>query len=155
VQSPLAGRVTTPRLREKVGQYLKEGDLICLIEDPASLEAEIALSEEDAARVQVGTRCRLKTRALPYDSLEGTVAQIAPTAIAPWNNSTSGTAGPPPVAVARDAPSTVLIRCGLEAAPRELRSGMSGYARVYGARRPIGLIALDRALRFIRTEFWW
>jgi multidrug resistance efflux pump len=155
VQSPLAGRVTTPRLREKTGQYLKEGDLICLIEDTTSLDAEIALSEEDAARVVAGSRCRLKTRALPYDSLEGSVAQIALAATPPCTPGAAGTAGAAATALVRDAPGTILVRCRLELTPGGLRPGMSGYARVYGAHRPIGLIALDRALRFVRTEFWW
>src|SRR5262249_44665144 len=71
--SPLAGRMTTPHLGEKVGQYLKEGDFICLIEDTRSLEAEIVLSEQDAARVATGQRCWLKARALPFEMLWGTV----------------------------------------------------------------------------------
>jgi hypothetical protein len=32
---------------------------------------------------------------------------------------------------------------------------MTGHARVYTGRRAIGLILADRALRFLRTEFWW
>jgi hypothetical protein len=32
---------------------------------------------------------------------------------------------------------------------------MTGYGRVYTGRRPLGEILLDRAMRFLRTEFWW
>ena len=32
---------------------------------------------------------------------------------------------------------------------------MTGYARIYCDPQPIGRIALDKVLRFVRTEFWW
>jgi hypothetical protein len=31
---------------------------------------------------------------------------------------------------------------------------MIGYARIYRDRGPVGQILLERALRFLRTEFW-
>jgi len=43
--------VITPHLLEKVGQYFKEGDLICEIEEPASMEIEIPLEEQEIERV--------------------------------------------------------------------------------------------------------
>src|SRR5207247_1257536 len=88
VSSPVGGLVTLPRtkekaaspakendptaaatrLRERVGQFLREGDLICVIEDPGELEAEVSLEEQVAARVQVGHAVELKARALPFQS---------------------------------------------------------------------------------------
>jgi hypothetical protein len=32
---------------------------------------------------------------------------------------------------------------------------MTGYARVFTGRRSLGSVLLDRALRWVRTEFWW
>jgi hypothetical protein len=32
---------------------------------------------------------------------------------------------------------------------------MTGQARVSTGRRPAGVLLLDRALRYVRTEFWW
>ena len=46
IHSPTSGLVVTPRVKEKVGQYFEEGDLICEIEAPAVLEAQIILSEQ-------------------------------------------------------------------------------------------------------------
>jgi len=51
--------------------------------------------------------------------------------------------------------STVLVYCRPDDASAELRSGMTGHARVFTGRRSIGGFLLDRALRFVRTEFWW
>jgi hypothetical protein len=54
-----------------------------------------------------------------------------------------------------EAQSQVHIYCELKNPHALLRSQMTGYARIYGTRRAIGLIAVDRLVRLLRTEFWW
>jgi putative peptide zinc metalloprotease protein len=137
VRSPAAGLITTPRLREKVGQYVREGDLIGVVEDPGGLEADIALAEQEVARVRPGQAVELKARALPFETFPASVDRVAPAA------------GPGAVQ------STVTVTCRLGEHPADLRPGMTGYARIYTGRRSLGEILLDRALRYVRTEFWW
>src|SRR5262249_18453186 len=152
-----------PHLREKAGLYLKEGDFICQIDNTQSLEAEITLSEQAAARLQTGQRCRLKVRAIPFDLLWGTVEQIAPAAIVAGSDASTGSSAgaapaataPANAAIAGTIPSTIVVRARLDAGRSELRPGMSGYARIGTGCRPLGRIALDRLLRYVRTEFWW
>jgi multidrug resistance efflux pump len=137
VFSPMPGLVVTPRVKEKVKQYLHEGDLICVVEARNGLEMEIALAEQDVARVRPGQVVRSKARALPFETFTTVVDRVAP----------SGTRG--------EAQSSVTVYCRLGDAPDDLRTEMTGYARVDTGRRPIGAILLDRILRFVRTEFWW
>jgi multidrug efflux pump subunit AcrA (membrane-fusion protein) len=137
ILAPVSGVVSTSRLKEKVGQYLREGDLIGVVEEAADLEAEIALAEQEVARVRVGQEVRLKTRILPFDALTTHVERCAP------------------VAGRGEEQSRVIVYCRVNAAPAELRPEMTGYARVYTGRRPIGAILVERALRMLRTEFWW
>jgi multidrug resistance efflux pump len=137
VTAPVGGLITTPRLREKVGQYLHEGDVIGTVEEPQGLEVEIALAEQDVARVLAGQEVGLKARALPFVTLTSRVDRVAP------------------VAGRQEVQSRVMVYCWLDRAPAGMRPGMSGYARVYTGRRPVGAIILDRALRYLRTEFWW
>ena len=137
VFSPMPGLITTPRLKEKVGQYLREGDLIGVVEARAALELEIALAEQDVARVRPGQAVRLKARALPYRTFLTRVERVAP----------SGVRG--------EAQSSVTAYGRLDQAPEDLRTEMTGYARIDTGRRAIGAILLDRILRFVRTEFWW
>jgi multidrug efflux pump subunit AcrA (membrane-fusion protein) len=137
VHSPVAGLVVTPRLREKVGQFLHEGDLICTVEDPAALEAEVAVAEQEVARVRVGQPVELKARALPFDRFPARVDRVAP------------------AAGRGDVQSSVTLYCRLETTPAGLCPGMTGHARVFTGRRSAGGFLLDRALRFLRTEFWW
>ena len=62
VRSPVGGIVTTARLREKAGQFLREGDPICVVEEPSILEAEITLSEQVVARLRPGQAVALRAR---------------------------------------------------------------------------------------------
>jgi putative peptide zinc metalloprotease protein len=136
IQSPVYGFVTTARLKEKIGQYFREGDLICVVENPCSLEAEIILAEQDADRTRIGQPVVLRARGLPFKILQSEVARLAP------------------VASKAEVQSTLTVYCTIDNSSLELRPGMTGYARVYAGPRSVGDIAVDRALRFLRTEFW-
>jgi multidrug efflux pump subunit AcrA (membrane-fusion protein) len=137
VASPVGGVVTTARLKEKVGQHVKEGDLIATIEEPAVLEAEITLPEQDVARVRAGQAVELKARVLPFETFRTEVERIAP------------------AAGKGEVQSSVTVYCRLANEGADLRPGMSGHARIATGRRSPGLILVDRALRYLRTEFWW
>jgi multidrug resistance efflux pump len=149
VVSPVPGLITTPRLKEKVGQYVREGEPICLVEEPAELEAEVTLAEQDVARVRPGQAVELKARALPFETFQAQVERIAPRSVRP--EAQAGT----PAAGAGEVPGSVTVYCRLAEPQAELRPGMTGYARIYSGRRSVGTILLDRALRLLRTEFWW
>jgi multidrug efflux pump subunit AcrA (membrane-fusion protein) len=116
---------------------VKEGDLIGVVEEPAALEAEITLAEQDVARVQPGQAVALKARAFPFEAFPSQVDRVAPAA-------SKG-----------DVQGTVLVSCRLTTAGAELRPGMTGYARIQTGRRSVGAILLDRGLRYVRTELWW
>jgi hypothetical protein len=98
---------------------------------------EIALAEQEVARVRPGQQIRLKARALPYETFTTVVDRVAP----------AGVRG--------EAQSSVTVHGRLNHAPDDLRTEMTGYARIETGRRPIGAILIDRMLRFVRTEFCW
>jgi multidrug efflux pump subunit AcrA (membrane-fusion protein) len=137
IESPVSGTMVSAHLKEKLGHYVREGDLIAVVEDSSVLEAEIALPEQDAARVRPGQRIELKARAFPFDTLSAQVDRIAP------------------AAGRGEVQSTLTVYCRVEDPGIELRAGMTGHARVFTGRRSVGGFLVDRALRFIRTEFWW
>jgi multidrug resistance efflux pump len=137
MHSPVPGLVTTPRLKEKIGQYVREGELVCVVEEPGVLEVEITLAEQEVARVRPGQAVALRPRALPFETLPARVDRIAP------------------AAGRDDVQSTVTVYCRLEDCPEGMRPGMTGYGRIYTGRRAAGAILLDRAVRWLRTECWW
>jgi hypothetical protein len=50
----------------------------------------------------------------------------------------------------------VPVYCRLtEAPPAVLRPGMTGFARISCGERAMGRVLADKALRYVRTEFWW
>jgi multidrug efflux pump subunit AcrA (membrane-fusion protein) len=137
--SPVPGLITTPRLREKIGQYLREGELICEVKGSLVLEAEIALAEQDVARVRPGQTIELKARSLPFHTFSARADRIAPSAAQDE----------------KKTQSTVTVYCRLEDPATVLRPGMTGYARIACGRRPIGEILAEHIQGFLRTEFWW
>jgi multidrug efflux pump subunit AcrA (membrane-fusion protein) len=135
--SPVSGLVTTPRLREKVGSYFEEGELILLVEDPASLIAEVQLDEQAARRVRDEQTAVLKPRSLPLERVPARVRRVAVAAEPGEEN------------------SRIVIDCAPDVPVPLLRPGLSGYARIDTGRRPAGAILVDRVLRHLRTEYWW
>ena len=135
--SPIAGSITTCRLKEKVGQYIAEGALICEVEDAATLEVIISMNEDQAAKLRSGQHVRLKARSLPFELFEVQVDRIAPRA------------------VAGDVQNAVNVYCRLDDPEGKLRSGMTGHARIVCGRDSAASLLTKKVLRFIRTEFWW
>ncbi|MEO8496018.1 MAG: efflux RND transporter periplasmic adaptor subunit [Planctomycetota bacterium] len=138
IVDPAAGVVTTPRLREKIGQFLMKGAEVCFIEDLEKLEAEVAVAEQDARVLRPGQTVSLKPRSLPFHRLSAVVDRVAP----------SATTNP------LTSQRTVTVYCRVDNDDVDLRTGMTGFGRIYHQWRPLGWIGMTRTLQFFRTEFW-
>jgi multidrug resistance efflux pump len=139
VVSPVEGLITTPRMKEKNGQYVMRGAVLCVVEELSELYAEISIREDMEHGVRPGQPIQLRARSLPYQTFDSVVDRKAPSAIvAPGQ--TQG---------------TVTVYCKLNEESAGVLTGMTGYARVYRGYRPLGLIFLDRFRRYLRTEFWF
>lgn len=146
VRCPAGGVVTTPRLADNIGQYLNEGQIICVVEEPSALEAEVLLTDEEMARIEPGQQVELQPRNSPRQSLDATVERIAPRA------------APAPAEGAGGTPSPtfrVVVYCRLDTPPEHLRPGTVGHARIHCGRRPVRDVLADKVRRLLRTEFWW
>lgn len=144
IVAPASGTITTQRLAEKIGQFLPRGAEVCFIEDMANLEAEVAVPEKDSRVLQPGQTVTLKPRSLPFCRLDAKVDRIAPSAFGK----------PDPTGQLQSMTRTVTVYCRLENAEGDLRTGMTGFGRVYHNWRPLGWICVTRSLQFLRTEFW-
>lgn len=139
IRSPWAGLMTTARMKEKIGQYFEKGALICVIEDSAGLEAEIAVAEQEVSGVEVGQAVELKARALPFRTFSARVARVAPRA-----------------EVEQGAlQGKVIVYCRLDKSDTELLAGMTGMGRVFRGELPLASIGANKAMKYLRTEFWW
>lgn len=139
VRSPADGIVTTPKLKEKRGAYVKKGDLIAEVYELDIISAETAVPENEIADVRVGQAVALKARAYPEKTFHGKVISIAPIV------TVEGGAG---------RERNVIVTTELENAELLLKPEMTGHARIYAGRRRVMDVMTRRVVRFLRVEFW-
>ncbi len=138
ITSPIAGIVTTPKVEEKLGEYVERGELIAEVHELERVDAEIAVSEKEIADVRLGQEVTVKARAFPGRSFQGTVTSVAPAA------SRSEESGETRITVATQLENPGLL----------LKPQMTGTAKIHcGKRRAISLVT-RRLVRYLRVEFW-
>lgn len=141
VRAPVAGVVVSHRIHEQVGTLAAQGAPLCTVQDTSESRIEISVAEEDIVNVAPGQPVHLKARAIPFETFHAKVAQIAP--------STNTGAG------ASSQRGTLVVYCQLDNADGRLRTGMSGFGRVDRGWNSLGVVLVSKALRYLRTEFWW
>ncbi|MEO6181534.1 MAG: efflux RND transporter periplasmic adaptor subunit, partial [Verrucomicrobiota bacterium] len=139
VASPISGVITTHKLKEKIGQNIKKGDLIAVVHELKTVTAEIVISEKEISDVKVGQKVMLKARSNSDNVFLGTVVSIAPIA----NKQTE---------VGRDR--TLIVITELDNASLLLKSDMSGNAKIYCGKQRLWNLVTRRLVRYIRVEFW-
>lgn len=139
VLSPISGVITTPKLKEKIGQYVQKGDLIAEVHELKTVTVESPISEKEIADVTVGQRVVLKARSYPGTSFYGEVTSIAPTA-ATRDEARGG--------------RTILVTTEIDNHALLLKPEMTGNAKIYCGQRRIFDLITRRLVRYIRVEFW-
>jgi putative peptide zinc metalloprotease protein len=139
IRSPHAGVITTPRVKEKIGQYVNKGELIAEVHDLEQLTVEIDVAERDIGPVRVGQPVTLKARAYPGETFRGVVTGIAPA----MQESDATT----PV-------KTVRVATVIDNAGQKLKSRMSGYAKIDCGTRPLFEVLAHGVVGALRVEVW-
>ncbi|MEO5803572.1 MAG: efflux RND transporter periplasmic adaptor subunit [Verrucomicrobiota bacterium] len=139
VASPISGVITTHKLKEKIGQNIKKGDLIAVVHQLKTVTAEIVISEKEISDVKLGQKVMLKARSHSDSSFFGKVISIAPIA----NKQTEAN---------RDRTLTVITE--LDNTSLLLKSDMSGNAKIYCGKQRLWNLITRRLVRYIRVEFW-
>jgi hypothetical protein len=138
ITSPAPGVIATPKLKEKIGEQVNNGDLIAEVYELVHVTPEIVVSEKEIGEVKPGQRVVLKARAHPEVSLSGTVKAISPRA--------GDSDGPERkvfrVMVAMDQPTGLL------------KPEMTGNAKILCGKRTIVHLLTRRIARYVRVEFW-
>jgi hypothetical protein len=108
---------------------------------------EVFVPEQDALAVKPGQLVIFKARALPLEILEGRVDRVATSA----EKVPSKLFATTPESIGQ----TVVLYCHVEKGAGQLKSGMTGFARVHRGWSSLGRILQLQAYRYLRTEFWW
>jgi putative peptide zinc metalloprotease protein len=150
LRAPLAGVTTQPQIEQRVGEFLNEGDRFEMIVDRQKMRARILVRDWELEEVTAGSPVKMNLRAYPLRTFSGKVEQILP-------------------AAALDRPVTEpakLERRGQEVTnyfavvlefPNEeglLREGLTGTAKIYGARYPLGWRAGRAVWRWVKSQVW-
>jgi multidrug resistance efflux pump len=139
ITTPIAGVVTTHRLKDRLGNNLQKGELLAIVHLLQTVNAEIAVPEKEISEVQIGQPVVLKARAYLNQSFNGKVMSIAPVGIVPTN-------GLPQ--------RTFLVVTELDNSRLSLRPEMTGNAKISCGTRRLYEIVFRRLIRFVRVEFW-
>jgi len=139
IASPIRGFITTHKLKDRIGQNVKRGDLVAEVQEIQTVTAEILVPEKEISDVREGQRIVLKARAHPTRSFAGSVFSIAPVAMRDTNGF---------------GQRQFIVTTKLENPDLSLRSEMSGNAKIYCGERRLYEIVSRRFVRYLRTEFW-
>ncbi len=139
IVSPITGVITTPKLKERVGEHVPHGALITKVHELKTIKAQIAIPEKEIADARLGQPVVLKARAVPGETFSGRVISMSPTA-----TKADDTLGQRTVFVTTEIDNSLL----------RLRPEMSGHAKIYCGTRRIGDLIARRVARYVTIEFW-
>ncbi|HEU5290987.1 MAG TPA: HlyD family efflux transporter periplasmic adaptor subunit [Cyclobacteriaceae bacterium] len=140
IVSSIDGVVTTHKLKEKVGENVKKGDLVAEVYAMNIVTVEIAVPEKEIGDVKVGQDVVLKARAHPGETFWGKVIKIAPVATKSaeeWNPD-----------------RTILVTTQLDNARGLLKPEMTGNGKIYCGEHRLADLLSRRMVRYFKVEFW-
>ncbi|MBB1520113.1 HlyD family secretion protein [Aquipseudomonas guryensis] len=136
LRAPMSGKLITLLLKQKTGKYLGPGETFAVIEKSEQVFAEIEVPETEIGYVQEGAVLKVKPLAYSDRYFDGKVTQIDANVI----EKTGG--------------KYVKVLTVIENAKGELKSGMTGYAKVGSEELPVWKAFTRAIFRFIDVELW-
>ncbi len=147
VTSPINGTVTTPRLHDLLGKYLKPGTEVAEVADLSVMNARIYVPEFGMRDVQVGAPVRLHAES-QFEPWSGTLASLAPA-------SSSIEAGLVETQNLEGIRSPKFYVGNVELQNRgDLREGMSGEAKILVGRRSAAGLVWRFARDLVGRRMW-
>ena len=151
LRAPISGVATAPQLEQRVGDYLKEGELLTEVANRRMMRARVLVLDRDLEDVKAGGRVKLNVRANPFHTFYGYVEKILP-------------------AAAPDRPVAELIKPERAGQPLTnyyavvlefpnqndvLREGMTGLAKIYTDHNyPLAWQTGRGAWRWLHSQIW-
>jgi putative peptide zinc metalloprotease protein len=136
ITAPIDGVISTPLLRNRIGEYLVKGQAFCNIVSEGIVIVDLPVPEKEISDIRPGFPITMKVRGYPNLSFEAHVMTIAP------------------VAVEKNGERMVTVRGELSNSDGILKSGMTGVGKILCGKHRIGYLVTRRLVRWLRTEFW-
>jgi multidrug efflux pump subunit AcrA (membrane-fusion protein) len=158
ITAPIAGRVATPNLEERVGMAVKAGELVATIVDDSHCYVEVFLEEPDAALVQPGMPVNVRLWGHQGELLTGKVRSITPAteelALARTERYRSDREEQARDASDHETNRRLRVLVDLDSTDLTLVSGMTGYGRIVLDDGVFGSALLRPINRFFSVELW-
>lgn len=133
---PFDGNILTLHLKQKINSFLEKGELFAEVEKATQVTAEIEIPESDIAYITHGARVRVKPISYHNAAFQGIVTTIdRGITTQPFGN-------------------VVKVIVLIENDKGELRTGMTGFAKIEGETIPVWKAFSLSILRFINVEAW-
>ncbi|MGL4315244.1 MAG: HlyD family secretion protein [Pseudomonas sp.] len=136
LRAPMDGRLITLLLKQKVGKLQPPGEPFAVVEKSEKVYAEIEVPETEIGYVQQGAVLKVKPLAYSDRYFDGVVTQIDANVIEKSNG------------------KYVKVLTMIENGAGQLKSGMTGYAKVDGEVLPVWKAFSRAVFRFIDVELW-
>jgi RND family efflux transporter MFP subunit len=134
IRAPRDGVVLTPKFRERLGERVEAGGLVCEVANIATMQAEIYVPEREADTVALGMPVVVKVESYPLHPFKGKVEFIAPSV------------------EARDTARTLRVVATIDNRDGTLRQNMTGYGEIDCGKRSLLNLATRRMLRWVRVR---
>ena len=157
--SPIEGRIITPRIEEKKGQYLHQGELFAVVEDARTLIAEIEVPEKEIGKIKIGARAKLRTWASPNTVVEARVSMVAPVAYEQSKGKIARAYSCQERLIEQDETlrekgKVIRVICELDNSRGFFKTGMTGYAKIETEKMPVAAAFSQWLMRFLFVEVW-
>jgi RND family efflux transporter MFP subunit len=135
IRAPVSGVIVTPRIEERVGQFLTRGTELCVVADVGSMLAEVAVPEADASLIRAGEGVALKVNPYPTRLFRGKVMR-------------------PGSHVRQEGEDRFVIAEVRVDSPAGLQTGMLGQAKVSTIKVPLITAIFRKPLRYVWNRIW-
>jgi RND family efflux transporter MFP subunit len=136
LRAPSAGVIVTPRIEERIGQFLAKGTELCVVADVGSVLAEVAVPETEASLIRVGEPVALKLNPYPTRLFRGTLVR-------------------PGTHVREEGLERfVVAEVQIDEPSGLLKTGMQGQAKVSTIKVPIGVAIFRKPARYFWNKLW-
>lgn len=136
LRAPSAGVIVTPRVEERVGQFLTKGSELCVIADAGSVLAEVGVPETEISLIREGELVALKLNPYPTRTFRGTLTR-------------------PGTHVREEGKDRfVVAEVSIQDHSNLLKTGMQGKAKVSTERVPIAVAIFRKPARYLWNKLW-
>lgn len=136
IRSPVSGVIVTPRIEQRVGQFLTRGMELCVVADVGRVLAEVAVPEADASLIRSGEKAALKLNPYPTRLFHGEVLR------------------PGSHVREEEGERFIIAEVRIDDSAGLLKTGMLGQAKVSTVKVPLITAIFRKPLRYGWKRIW-